>query len=1019
MTTEDLKKALSQDTREKVDVNLGQVSLRSTISRGGQYNVVTQETPKENSFTQLSKALNQFPQLAGQFKNIQQQAGIEKVQGMSPMEIKEELQKRAEGGDESAKSFIYDLFQKEAVDEELYRQVLKTEVIPKLQTLEAELSNASPSEMNKILNSEDPIAELEKRYNDVIPGEVDAMVANSSHQKALHNEMLRRIPGLAGKTHATLIDNRRKFINSASQGNILMDDSSEWTNTPLDDSFGAVDLNNEDIPPLPGDRLDDVTYKEGAGGSLLPSNDPFNTEPKDPVVNQEKPKLPRVAPAGPLVMPATLATFLKEPGSELNSLEQFMRGEADYVSVSANPAQQGDESILTEFSFVDKNGTTNNLENVPIKVESTTNAGKTSPKGFFGIVTEGISKAVKGAKYIQEGTAPETVVDKKPVKLTASQEVELDVNTLKQEREAKAYTHAFSNDNKYRRGVTDIQAGKNLDDPQKWREKVENSSLQFLQANIQENLNVTDTYLEQVKNGELTLDGKKYSNLYISRLQRMVDAEEKRQETTDESFGAELARAEQMKISQILMGAKKMTADQVQEELASSIIRAETLFNNNQIGKPERDDLIADANNKRELIGQFGITDDVDFYALIPNRETILQNLGKTDLSRKYQSSDSLVEAWEALGKDVSGLKVTQEDDWQGKAKDTWNTILYDAPQKTWLKASEKAARDIMKEYEQRGIKDPRLFNVTTEDGRELTIRELYRERLETYFKEEADKTSDNALEEIRKRAEKFRGEASVDQLANKAGVKPTDSFERAQTKIAMALEESKGKTDFLDEDGKMVPTQRNETSENALDRFNITVSDDDALKLMKNKNSNYDTRQQLIEQVYRKTTPSYYLDQAFAGAVYERDKQFNKADEHRAKVIARSKYIGLPMQLHRDGAVIRYQGTTAGKAPARGNYSPRKGVPSYTLELNPDGDGPDGNKLPPLYSRKETPKTHIYSYYAARAGAYNDFDDLDELFKKYFPDGTEEQNIQFRTDQVELARKIGFGLPAKEKTPK
>jgi hypothetical protein len=42
MTTEDLKKALSQDTREKVDVNLGQVSLRSTISRGGQYNVVTQ-----------------------------------------------------------------------------------------------------------------------------------------------------------------------------------------------------------------------------------------------------------------------------------------------------------------------------------------------------------------------------------------------------------------------------------------------------------------------------------------------------------------------------------------------------------------------------------------------------------------------------------------------------------------------------------------------------------------------------------------------------------------------------------------------------------------------------------------------------------------------------------------------------------------------------------------------------------------------------------------------------------------
>ena len=143
-------------------------------------------------------------------------------------------------------------------------------------------------------------------------------------------------------------------------------------------------------------------------------------------------------------------------------------------------------------------------------------------------------------------------------------------------------------------------------------------------------------------------------------------------------------------------------------------------------------------------------------------------------------------------------MKVTQEDDWQGKAKDTWNTILYDAPQKTWLKASEKAARDIMKEYEQRGIKDPRLFNVTTEDGRELTISELYRERLETYFKEEADKTSDNALEEIRKRAEKFRGEASAASLESKAGITILDDPKTVQLKLAASLEEMEQKTDFL-----------------------------------------------------------------------------------------------------------------------------------------------------------------------------------------------------------------------------
>jgi len=117
---------------------------------------------------------------------------------------------------------------------------------------------------------------------------------------------------------------------------------------------------------------------------------------------------------------------------------------------------------------------------------------------------------------------------------------------------------------------------------------------------------------------------------------------------------------------------------------------------------------------------------------------------------------------------------------------------------------------------------------------------------------------------------------------------------------------------------------------------------------------------------------------------------------------------------LHREGASIRYGGFTAGA------YSSSKSIPSYSLNLNPEGISSDGkSKLPPLYSRRDTPKTHIYSYYAARAGAYNVFDDLDELFKRYFPDGTEEQKIQFRTDQVELARKIGFGLPAKEKTPK
>jgi hypothetical protein len=74
MTNEELKEALSQQRREQVDANIGQVSLRPTAQPGGQYAVQVRSTPKENAYTELSKALNQFPQIAGQYANIQKAA---------------------------------------------------------------------------------------------------------------------------------------------------------------------------------------------------------------------------------------------------------------------------------------------------------------------------------------------------------------------------------------------------------------------------------------------------------------------------------------------------------------------------------------------------------------------------------------------------------------------------------------------------------------------------------------------------------------------------------------------------------------------------------------------------------------------------------------------------------------------------------------------------------------------------------------------------------------------------------
>lgn len=1010
MTTEELKKALSQESREKVDVNLGQVSLRSTVSRGGQYNVVPQATPKQNSLTRLATALNQLPQIAGQFKNIQEQAGIEKVQAMDPNEIKAELERRAENGDEEAGSFIYDLFQKEAVDEELYRQVLKTQVIPELQAIEAQLANASPAEMNKIMSSSDPLELIKKKYQDAIPSAVTKMVENHPHQKALHNEMLRRIPGLSGKTHATLIEKREKFTETTTRDNILYQ---EGVNVfDVDNPPMPVDDDGE-IPPLPGDPVPDVTISYTSGGSMLPSSDPFETEPKDQVISEEKPKLPRVPINGPSIRPASLDAMLKPPKSELNSLEQFMAGSADYVSVAGNPAQLGNDSILSEVSVVDETGKVLNLENVPIKVEAA--ASKTTPEGVFKLVSEGKLQPQEDGSYIKDGTDESVAKDQKPVKLTPKQEVELSVNTITKQRKAVAKSVNAQNNAKYLKGVEAIKKGifKNTD-AIKWRKDIEAQSLDMLQANVRENLDEIDTFLEQVQDRKLTLNGRSYSDDYITKLQRIVDAEERRREYADDPLGEELADKHKMRIADIIIASQKsdVTKEEVDDGLAKEIANAYQLYRTSQIGEKERDEIIAEATQAKELIARYGLNDDnVDFYALMDNRRSIFEGIGARDLKQQYTDPDAIVAKWEQLGKDVSGLKVTVEDDWGNTVKDAWNKILWAAPLEAWQDANARAERDVIKEFAKRGYKKARVFDLQNEQGETVGIKAYYRDLVEKYYTEEAGKISDKALADLRQQANDFRSGKNISDLQRDAGVTVLDTPERAAAKVAKALEQQQQDTDLLDEKGRIVPTMPDETTAQALDRFNKTMEDEVAREAMLNSNSNYDRREKALQQIYRKTEePSYYRTQAFKSAKFVKDQDFPAEEKHNAEVVARNKYIGLPMSVHRNGATIRYEGFTPS-----GNRRLSKSIPAYALNLNPPGVDQNDNRLPPLYERKETPKTHIYSYYAAREGAYNEFDKLDELFALYFKGGTEEERQQFRTDQVELARKVGFGLPAKE----
>jgi hypothetical protein len=441
--------------------------------------------------------------------------------------------------------------------------------------------------------------------------------------------------------------------------------------------------------------------------------------------------------------------------------------------------------------------------------------------------------------------------------------------------------------------------------------------------------------------------------------------------------------------------------------LSKEIVAAYKLYRNSQIGEKERDEIITEASRVKELISRFDINDDnVDFYALIDNRRPIFEGLGAADLKRQYTDPDAIVAKWEQLGKDVSGLKVTKEDDWGTAAKESWNKILYAAPLEAWQAANARAERDVIKEFVKRGYKKARVFDLMNEQGETVGIKSYYRDLVERYYTEESGKISDDSLADLRRRANEFRGGENLSDIQRDAGVTVLDTPERAAAKVAKALEQRQQDTDLLNEKGSIVPEIPDETAGQALDRFNKTMVDENARQVMLKGNPNYDQRQKLIQQFYLKTEdPVYYIRAASKGARLAKALNFEDEEQHIAETVSRNQYIGLPLSVHRNGAVVK-----------------QNPIASYALNLNPRELAPDGQTiLPPLYERKETPKTHIYSYYAAREGAYNVFDKLDELFNMYFPLGDEtpeeRKNMrnQFRTDQVELARKIGFGLPAKE----
>lgn len=146
MTQAELFKALRGESRTEVDLSLGQVPISPTIQSGGKYTVVVPPVSRQNSATRLSAVLAQVPQVTGQFKNIQQQAGVREANELTP----DEVIRRFQDGDVEAQGFLASFGKEKTFQEQLYSRYFTSTLQPGFTKVESEMRNLTPRQISEI-----------------------------------------------------------------------------------------------------------------------------------------------------------------------------------------------------------------------------------------------------------------------------------------------------------------------------------------------------------------------------------------------------------------------------------------------------------------------------------------------------------------------------------------------------------------------------------------------------------------------------------------------------------------------------------------------------------------------------------------------------------------------------------------------------------------------------------------------------------------------------------------------------
>lgn len=1021
MTNEELKEALSQQRREQVDANIGQVSLRPTAQPGGQYAVQVRSTPKENAYTELSKALNQFPQIAGQYANIQKAAAAREIEALSP----EELEDRAFNGDQGARETIFNRFKSEGINEALFNARYETVIFPKLAAQEQQFKDMRPDEVEELfqdengnpLKSEDVIENLRLQFTGAIPEDVKT----NPNQKVMYNKLLRQLNGVATKSYAVLEQKRQKFLDDSVLSSINRSAKNFNFNLPENTLEDNVEITDDaGVRTVAGIAVE--------GNSLLPSLPKDDTEPlvvrnKISIYSPQKGgKLKKME--GGLKSSAAGA----DGKSIVRTLEDFRKDpENTVVTIAGNPEFYGRRYVVESMTYQKSDGTKYTLNNVPVMVHDTGDLFKTTPEGRFDIPVErntdedamrANNALLKDISFIRDkGSESGEPVKVKRTAVEQTKQRSEDVG-FKQE---SSFRDVFrSMDNTFDEAVAKAKKGSSLTETQ-----LRNSVEKQFQSTFNEMiLNDQHVQVQEIidraqgkgPEGEsvppMLFKGERLSPTMLTGLQQAVWAQERRLETTD----PERTKAEEEALkeagtllSNIALKSPDVSLEDTKEAIAANSLAFEQEALTKGYSQDTKKEYYDQVRLLEDNLPRLGAAKSWNGLYLTPD---FLENLAenrdpRNEFQRQLMTPSELLRVAQTGGIDLSDLQISNEDyNYLSKTKQIqWDTITNGLTLKAMKAAAPEAIEELALLYQNVGESDFEkdiLVPDQDEDGKEIEGQQvragvLYQKLLRKHMTKKLTELISDTKEQknLINEAARIKGRRAA------VAEDPIDRLAKAEE-----LEEKEGRSDFLDKEGRSTRGVKNPDGEFSgydgtfLDRWVKTAENPEALALMETQT---DTRKLELdlENVTSRITLKYLQSavKEIASAPSSTVKQ-----DRRKRLETQLKYSGLPMNMHTavNGMLIEvgFKGFDPEIFGAGRGFGQGPNVPRTVLDLNRQD----------RYSNPETAKTHVYSFYATREAGYTDPENkkLRQLYNIYFKDQEATYSVeQFIADQTELGKQL------------